>query len=243
MSTDRAHGVSCASPDGLRLNLFRDNSISWDRNSLVPSMANVNPITVDISIMLFSSAGEWVNFINVDSNKPNNGEYVISRDVSSGLFLNLCNDGKVCPVVIGVQINTISEFPTLERLADQGIKISLWSGVYYYHFRSDQFSALCDEWSSRQIGVKDLLDTTLPDCPKRMTQAETPNSGFAKQQLSSLLDTTSYFSQWIEFFHPGVVMCYIQTRWALRIVIIIVIITDYSVFLQFWRGFTATVLL
>ena len=69
---------------------------------------------------------------------------------------------------------------------------------------------LCEDWNAKQeLGI-DIR--RLATCPPTKVQADTINSGFMKQDMSSIVAETSYHSQWMDYFHPEAESCYIQSR-------------------------------
>lgn len=213
MSFDQAHGVDLPSQNDLLLNFLSINSISWDQNGLLPFTISSSS-TVDIVMILLNPLGEWVNLASLGTRVPNTGKFSIS---SKNIILplkelnRLCSEGSVCPVVIGVQIDMIPEISSMDRLSQN---ISLWSGIYYSFVITSNFSDHCDNWEERQRTMEDALKSLneLPPCPPTRSRAETVNSGFVNQELSSLVGLTSYFTQWMEFFHPGAESCFKQSR-------------------------------
>lgn len=216
VSLDEAHSVDIPSENDLLINLLSINSVSWDQNGLLPFTISASS-TVDIVMILLNPFGEWVNFATLGTGVPNMGRFSIPSENIIHLLqeLNrLCPDGSVCPVVIGVQIDIIPEISSLDRLSQSDIWISLWSGVYYSFVIKSNFSGHCDNWEERQLTMEEALNSLneLPPCPPTRSRAEAVNSGFVKQELSSLVGVTSYSTQWMEFFHPGVESCFKQSR-------------------------------
>lgn len=213
MSLDEAHSVDLPSQHKLLLDIFSINSvmISWDKEGLIPFTISPST-TVNIVIILLNSSGDWVNLDTVGTRVKNIGTFIPS-DASVAKMLNrLCPEGDVCPVVIGVQIDSIPEIPS-NLLSQYNIPISLWSGVYYSSVQSN-FSEHCDKWNETQLTMEEAIISLdqLPPCPPTRSRAAAVNSGFVKQQLSSLVGVTSYFTQWINFFHPGAESCFKQLR-------------------------------
>lgn len=213
MSLDKAHSVDLPFQRGLVLNIFSINSISWDTEGLLPFTISSSS-TVNIVIVLLNPSGDWVDFATVGTRVSNTGKFNISSNIGTLVkTLNrLCPEGDVCPVVFGVQIDTIPEIPS-DILSQYNIPISLWSGVYYSSIQSN-FSEHCDKWDEKQRTMEEAINSLneLPPCPPTLSRAAAVNSGFVKQDLTSVVGVTSYSTQWMEFFHPGAESCFKQLR-------------------------------
>lgn len=220
MSLDEAHSVDLQHlTNKLLIDVFSINSImiSWDKEGLLPFTIS-SLTTVNIVIILLTRSGDWVNFATVGTKVRNTGEFSISSDTFTLVKMldTLCPEGDVCPIVIGVQIDSIPEIPS-NILSQYNIPISLWSGVYYTSVRNN-FSEHCDEWNEKQLTIEEVIISLnqLPPCPPTQSRAAAVNSGFVKQQLSSLVGVTSYFTQWMQFFHPGAESCFKQLRYNIQ---------------------------
>ena len=203
MPFDRAHSVDVLSRDGLLIDLLQQNEITWDKDGLVPF--SISSATVDVKIVLLSSDGKWTDFIDLGLNMENSGEFT---NAVTGTLYDLCPSNDSCPVTITVQVNTIQNIPALADLKSNDVTINIWSGVYYYTIRNN-FASLCDDWNEKQELETDIF--SLPSCPPTKARADAINSGFVRQELSSLVAETSYHSQWMNFFHPGAESCYVQS--------------------------------
>ena len=207
MSFDRSHEVDVSSSsNGLLIDLFQENTIFWNKDGILPIFDNTYTISVDVWLVLLKDDGEWEDFVNLGSNLDNSGSFTSRRDRS---LHSLCPSGDVCPVVVRIRVTSVEEMPSLTSLTNS---ISLWSGVHYYtrNTLTTDFAGLCSTWSMAQERQESI--DALPACPPGVTQANTINSGFALQDLSSLLADTSYSSQWMDFFHPSAELCFVQSR-------------------------------
>ena len=224
MPFDRAHGVNVVSGDGLLIDLLQPNEITWDKYALVPFSFTL--ATVDIKIVLLTRDGKWTDFIDLKLNINNSGIFI--NDMTSDIN-NLCPFSDICPVAITVQVNTIQDMSALADLKSNDVTINIWSGVYYYTIRNN-FISLCDDWYGKQELETDIF--SLPSCPPTKARADSINSGFVRQELSTLVAETSYHSQWMNFFHPGAESCYVQsgTRYTRRLLTAIIRIIMCAVY-------------
>ncbi len=85
--------------------------------------------------------------------------------------------------------------------------VKRWSSVIYYSLTTT-LSGPCDRWCSDQRdGIGEELLARLPPCPRSVTQAQAPNSGFREDTgIARLLS--------LSFFHPGAATCFRQTTFA-----------------------------
>ena len=222
VSTDRAHAVDyIPSQDqsvGLRAGPGHNYNIIWNKDNLL-SMVDSSSFTVDISMYyLPSDSKEWIYLFDLVEESIENGGSFADRlpfplDFSS--IPHSCR-ATLCPVIILVKINlgfASSESQVLTKLQQNGLMVGLWSGVRYYSLASSSLANNCIDWENKQGDIGTLLRSRLRSCPSTLSRAETPNSGFVEQKMSSVLGDTSYDLQWMEYFHRGARVCYVQSTY------------------------------
>ena len=176
-------------------------------------MVDSSGFTVDISMYyLPSESKEWIYLFDlVDESIENDGSF------ANGLPFPLDSClATLCPVIILVKINlefASSESQVLTKLKQNGLMVGLWSGVRYYSLASNSLADQCIVWENKQGDIGTLLRSRLRSCPSTLSRAETPNSGFVEQKMSSVLGDTSYDLQWMEYFHRGARVCYVQSTY------------------------------
>ena len=95
-------------------------------------------------------------------------------------------------------------------------RVGIWSGPLLVtdgnerqRDEKSKFEQQCLEWRqncNKQLNLREFL----PPCPPTLDRAQLPNSGLEEMRFDSLLFTSTYHSQLMDLFHPGVFKCFVQ---------------------------------
>ena len=212
VTPEKAHAVDISS-EGLYLSGGDVVTISWDPEQLVPSQISMEDINVDISIyrQRFNPTTEefqWIRFNDLASSTVNDGEEVVvipsSRLTCLHRYRGVFN---ICPIAIRVSVSDTGPSYLSSSIAS-------WSGVLFYESgrlseKEQTFRDQCIAWSEIELSVSPAL-RQLRACPPNPLVASF-DIELEREDRSSILSLTSYEKQYMNYFHPGVDICYRQS--------------------------------
>ena len=205
-------------------------NVRWSPDSIFPMEA---PDSYEIDIILLelsTETGTWTRLATLGTDLPNNG--VATIRIPS--FQREEYESSISPIVIQVSLSANSTSET--RLVKRGVLSNLLRRLGRFGLQTIRNSPMrflrklarqaaqrvfCEAWSAAQpsnIGQEIL--NRLPPCPRRVTDARAPNSGFSEERFSShipiigtiqgYLGTTLVDDSFRTFFHPGTASCFHQ---------------------------------
>lgn len=206
-------------------------NVQWSPRSIFP-METPGSYDVDIDLLEMNMVtGSWQKIASLGNDLPNNGTASVRIP---GVQAEETLEGSISPVIIRVGLSTNSTSET--RLAKRGTASNLLRKLGRFALRTVRNApmrflkklvrqaaqrVLCEAWSFLQpqnIG-QEILDR-LPPCPRRSRDADTQNSGFSEEKISSLVPiigrVQDYFGSQLvddafrQFFHPGTTSCFRQ---------------------------------
>ena len=197
------------SPSPLLLTSSELVVLTYDPAIIVPGE---NPNSYMVDILLYSmnlTTGQWEELATLRERGENSGSQ------SASLPGNLAaSNGEIHPVAVFVgtsdsgEAGSSTQSLTLQALRGAGLRVGVFTAVYYYADRAGLYANakdLCSVWLNTSTVVSDA-----PSCPGSMEQAGLPTSGFDLVNLISNTGRRGYKTQWISTFHPGAQSCYRQ---------------------------------
>ena len=200
--------------------------VQWSPKSIFP-MEAPNNYEVDIDLLEMDMAtGSWKKIASLGTDLPNNG---VANVRIPSIQEQDTLERSISPVIIRVGLSANSTSET--RLVKRGIVSNLLGKLGRFALRTIRNAPmrflkklacqavqqlLCEAWSLLQppnIG-QEILDR-LPPCPRRVRDADAPNSGFVEEKNSSIIPIPGYIGTladdaFRQFFHPGTTSCYRQ---------------------------------
>lgn len=191
--------------DNLVFSVGSEIEVIWDPDTIF-SVLPSDSYTVDLFLYHMDlSTGNWREFSSLASNVENNGALNVTVE-------NIPSGDNVLPIAIFVFASS-EGFP-LPQLTTLDLRAGKWSAQFYY---GQSFALqirgrfLCEAWYLQEppsIG-SELLERVTP-CPPTEEQARLPNSRIEEESHFSFLGNTRYHSQQMNYFNPGVSVCYRQ---------------------------------
>ena len=169
-----------------------------------------NPSSYSVCISWYLLDSQWLPAIAIG----NHCEVENKGHFESTLGFGTCID--ICPVIVSVKVDLTSSTSLSQKFSEMQQSIALWSGIFYYTILTDtSLKSFCDVWdvieSEKLSG--DELQLRLRSCPRMLLQAKVPNSGFTEQKMTSVIGSTSYATQWMNYFHPFADICFVQSTY------------------------------
>ena len=186
----------------------------WNPNEIFPAIQDPDSFLVDVIVYVYDFKKNTWEENSKHRDLPNDGRATIRlialpqdlRDVISPAIIHVTvgdvNGGSTNAEIIQSIHNANISFPR---------RVGIWSGVLFAtqtkETQEDINLESCTKWQMRQVEIN--LQNTIP-CPPTIDRAQLPNSGLEELRYESLIFTTTYHSQIMDLFHPGVSKCFVQ---------------------------------
>ena len=210
--------------------------VYWSPQTILP-VESPGSYSVDIHLMeLELSSGKWQHLVTIETDLTNNGSAEVRipeiKTIEIGDLDNF--NSFASPVVVQVSVSSTSTSAmatskrqtassVLRKLGRFALRTLKNSPVRYLRKLARQAAQrmLCETWSiSQPVNIGQEILDRLPPCPRTVTDARIPNSGYNEERLSSLipvvgqvqnfLNTTIIDDKFQEFSHPGTSSCFRQ---------------------------------
>ena len=212
--------------------------VYWSPQTILP-VESPGSYSVDIHLMeLNLTSGKWQHLVTMETDLANNGSAEVRipefKTIEIGIVEN--TDSSVSPVVVQVSVSSASTSAmatskrqtisnVLRKLGRFALRTLKNSPVRYLRKLAGQADLgqrfLCVAWNTSQpVNISQEILDRLPSCPRTVTGARAPNSGFKEERLSSSIrvvgqvqnffGTTIIDDKFREFFHPRTSSCFRQ---------------------------------
>ena len=211
----------------LIVELGRSIEVSWKPNDIFPTIEDPNSFMVEVYFyvnVINNKKRIWLP-IHKQPDIPNSGQasftlFYLPNDLRNNL------SSAIIHVTVGKVNDTSINKELIKKIQMQRripfpFRVGIWSGLLLVTDASDgrrqrdeksKFETQCLNWRQncrKQQDDVNLREFLLP-CPPTLDRARLPNSGLEELRFDSFLFTTTYHSQLMDIFHPGVSKCFVQ---------------------------------